>query len=194
MGERLVRNEEVSGSIPLSSTMRALPFLPGNAAFTRWVAEWRSMRALRSLLMLFLAVCVAMPALASEGGHGAEDGKKKLKAPKKDRTYTSLESWVMVDGFTISIIQDGRVRGKFIVAFGMDVPDEKLRERAEAVMPRLRDAWLSELNLYAATSLRMRRPADVAGVADLLQRSADAVLGQAGSKVLMGQATVAMTP
>jgi flagellar basal body-associated protein FliL len=196
LGERLVRNEEVSGSIPLSSTMRALlPAPSGNAAFTRAVAEWRFMRALRSLLMLLLAVCVATPTLASGGGHGAEDGeKKRLKAPKKERTYTSLESWVMVDVFTISIIQDGRVRGKFTVSFGMDVPDEKLREKAEAVMPRLRDAWLSELNLYAATSLRMRRPADVVGVADLLQRSADAVLGQAGSKVLMGQAMVAMTP
>jgi len=135
-----------------------------------------------------------MPALASGGGHGGDDGeKKKLKAPKKERTYTSLPSWVTVDGFTISIIQDGRVRGKFMVSFGLDVPDDALREKAEAVMPRLRDAWLSELNLYAATSLRMRRAADVGGVSDLLQRTSDAVLGKPGSKVLMGQATVDMT-
>jgi hypothetical protein len=153
------------------------------------------MRLFRSGLVLLLALALAAPALASGGGGGHGGGeKKKLKAPSKERTYTSLKSWVGVDGFTISIIQDGRVRGKFIVSFGMDVPDDKLRETAEAMMPRLRDAWLSELNLYAATSLRMRRAADVVGVSDLLQRTADAVLKQPGSKVLMGQATVAMTP
>ncbi len=152
------------------------------------------MRPFRFALSLLCALSLAAPALASGGGHGDGAEKKKLKAPSKERTYTSLKSWVGVDGFTISIIQDGRVRGKFNVSFGMDVPDDKLREKAEALMPRLRDAWLSELNLYAATSLRMRRAADVAGVADLLQRAADAVLKQPGSKVLMGQAMVAMTP
>jgi flagellar basal body-associated protein FliL len=148
----------------------------------------------RSVVTVICALALAAPALASGGGHGGGEGeKKKLKAPQKERAYTSLPSWVPVDGFTISIIQDGRVRGKFMVWFGLDVPDDALREKTEALMPRLRDAWLSELNLYAATSLRMRRAADVAGVSDLLQRTSDAVLGKPGSKVLMGQATVDMT-
>lgn len=147
---------------------------------------------LRPVLSLICVLALAAPAFAGGGGHGGGD-KKKLKAPKKERSSTSLRSWVMVDGFTISIIQDGRVRGKFTVSFGLDVPDDALREKTEALMPRLRDAWLSELNLYAATSLRMRRAADVDGVSDLLQRTSDAVLGSAGSKVLMGQATVDMT-
>ena len=148
---------------------------------------------LRSVLTLVCALALAAPVLASGGGHGDGAKKKKIKGPQKERPYTSLESWVMVDGFTISIIQDGRVRGKFMVSFGLDVPDEALREKTEALMPRLRDAWLSELSLYAATSLRMRRAADVGGLSDLLQRTSDAVLGKAGSKVLMGQATVDMT-
>jgi flagellar basal body-associated protein FliL len=150
------------------------------------------MSPFRAMLLLSCAIAAAAPALASGGGHGEE--KKKPKGPQKERPYTSLKSWVMVDPFTISIVQDGRLRGKFTVSFGMDVPDDALRAKAEALMPRLRDAWLSELNLYAATSLRPRRAADVAGVSDLLQRTADSVLAQAGSKVLMGQATVAMTP
>jgi flagellar basal body-associated protein FliL len=146
----------------------------------------------RFLIPLLLLFAVA-PAFGAGGGGGDAD-KKKAKAPQKERTYTSLESWVMVDAFTISIVQDGRVRGRFTVSFGMDVPDEALKAKAEALMPRLRDAWLGELNLYAATTLRPRRPADVAGVSDLLQRTADGVLGKPGSKVLMAQATVMMTP
>ena len=144
-------------------------------------------------LLLLFAISPALGSGGGGGGHGDAD-KKKAKAPQKERSYTSLESWVMVDAFTISIVQDGRVRGKFTVSFGMDVPDEALKAKAEALMPRLRDAWLGELNLYAATSLRSRRPADVVSVSDLLQRTADSVLGKPGSKVLMAQATVRMTP
>lgn len=148
------------------------------------------MRPFRPLLIALCAVLLVLPAFA--GGGGGE--KKKIKAPQKERSITSLKSWVMVEGFTISIIQDGRVRGKFNVSFGMDVKDDALREKAEMLMPRLRDAWLGELNLYAATTLRPRRVADIDGVSSLLQRTADAVLGAPGSKVLMGQATVLMTP
>ena len=62
------------------------------------------------------------------------------------------------------------------------------------MMPRLRDAWLGELNLYAATSLRMRRAADVAGSRICCSGPPMPCWGRPGSKVLMGQATVAMTP
>jgi hypothetical protein len=158
------------------------------------VAVYAVMRPfVRSVLTLICALALAAPVLASGGGHGGDGEKKKLKAPKNDRSITSSKSWVAVKGFTISIIQEGRVRGRFAVEFGMDVPDDTLREKVEALMPRLRDAWLSELNLHAATMLRPRRVADVDGVSKVLQRTADTVLGAPGSKVLMIQAMVEMT-
>ena len=147
------------------------------------------------LSLPLVAVMCALFAGATIGqALGADEKKEKLKAPKKTRATTSLQSWVMVDPFTVAIIQDGRVRGRFMVAFGMDVPDDALRDRAEELMPRLRDAWLNDLSLYAATTLRPRRAADVPGVSDLLQSIADRVLGKPGSKVLMAQATVEMHP
>lgn len=148
-----------------------------------------------TLITVLCASLVSVPmAAASGGGHGEEKkDSAKAKAPKKARPYTSLRSWVLVDPFTISIIQDGRIRGRFTVSFGMDVSDDELRETAEALMPRLRDAWLGELSLHAGTSLRPRRPADVASIADMLQATADRVLGKAGAKVLMAQATVLIT-
>lgn len=158
------------------------------------------MTLLRCLVLALCAFVAVAPATAGGGGghgaaaksgHGGE--KKKAKGPQKERPFTSLKSWVMVSGFTVSVIQDGRVRGKFMVSFGMDVLDDALHEKAEAMMPRLRDAWLSELNLYAATALRPRRAADVGRVSSLLQGAADRVLGQPGSKVLMGSATVVIT-
>jgi flagellar basal body-associated protein FliL len=134
-----------------------------------------------------LAVFVAL-SLSTGMAVASETGKPKGGAPK--RPPTSLKSWVMVDPFTISVIQDGDVRGTFTVNFGMDVPDGELRERAEVLMPRLRDAWLRSLNLYAATALRPRRQADVAELSARIQRTADEVLGKTGAKVLMAQAVV----
>lgn len=151
------------------------------------------MRFSPTILAVICASLINAPmAAASGGGHDGEK-KEKAKAPKKARPYTSLKSWVIVDPFTVSIIQDGRIRGKFIVSFGMDVPDDELRESAEALMPRLRDQWLGELSLHAGTSLRPRRPADVAAIAVMLQATADRTLGKTGSKVLLAQAKVSFT-
>ena len=137
-----------------------------------------------------LAVFVAL-SLSTGVAVASEPSKPKGGAPK--RPPTSLKSWVMVDPFTISVIQDGDVRGKLTVNFGMDVPDTELRDRAEVLMPRLRDAWLRSLNLYAATALRPHRQADVVELSARIQQTADEVLGKPGAKVLMAQAVVDIT-
>ena len=155
------------------------------------IAVMRS-KLLLPLLAVSLALAPVAPPAYASGGGGAK--KEKAKAPKKQRSLTSLASWVMVDPYTIPIIQEGRLRGRLSVSFGMDVPDDKLRETTELMMPRLRDSWLSELNLYAATALRPKRAADIAAVSNLLQRTADNVLQKPGSKVLMGSLIVQMTP
>ena len=150
---------------------------------------WRMKFSLPFLAVL-CALAVSVPVAQASGG--GEEKKDKLKAPKKARATTSLVSWVAVDPFTVAIIQEGRIRGRFSVSFGMDVPDDDLRAKSEALMPRLRDAWLNDINLYAATTLRPKRAADVAAISILLQGIADRVLGKAGSKVLLGHAKVEM--
>ncbi|MEQ1865781.1 MAG: hypothetical protein ABL996_14165 [Micropepsaceae bacterium] len=155
----------------------------------------RSTKLVILVLAVLCASAIAVPAAQASGGGGTEKKEHaKAKAPKKARSITSLASWVSVDTFTVTIIQDGRLRGRFTVTFGMDVPDDALREKAEALMPRLRDAWLNDLALYAATTLRPRRAADVVAISDLLRSGVDRVLGKAGSKILMAQARVDMTP
>ncbi|MCE9522858.1 MAG: hypothetical protein K8S25_10555 [Alphaproteobacteria bacterium] len=147
---------------------------------------------MKSSLPFLAIVCALMVSVPAAHASGGGEKKEKAKAPKKARAITSLESWVMVDPFIIAIIQDGRIRGRFTISFGMDVADSALREKAEELMPRLRDAWLNELSLYASTTLRPRRAADVGGVSTLLQGGADRVLGKAGCKVLMAHAKVEM--
>lgn len=148
---------------------------------------------LRSLLALFVCVLMASaPVYASGGGEKKGGHGSKAKAPKKQRPITSLASWVMVDPFSVTVVQEDRIRGKVMVSFGMDVPDPELQAKAEMIMPRLQDAWLNALNMYAATTVRPEKPANIIEVSNILQSTADRVLGKPGSKVLIASVIVEM--
>lgn len=158
---------------------------------------------LRFLTILLLCACVAVHPVQAGGGGGGHGGghgdkkkkeksSKKLSAPKHQREITTLESWVAVFPIAISVVQDDRVRGHFQVWLGMDVPDEKLRAQAEALKPRLRDAWMTRLSQYASTTLRARKPANIDDVSRLLQSTADETLGKQGARVLLGSVIVNM--
>jgi flagellar basal body-associated protein FliL len=163
----------------------------------RWL-RIRFVMTIRLFALMLLCACVgASSAYASGGGSPGGGAKKsahgsKAQAPKKQRPITSLESWVMVDPFSVTVVQDDRVRGKVLVSFGMDVPDADLRAKAELLMPRLQDTWLSQLSHYASTAVRPSRAANIREVSLLLQRGADQVLGKPGSKVLLGSVIINM--
>ena len=155
------------------------------------------------LVVAALSLCAAPLPAFGEGKEHAKKVEKKpekkaekkaegAKAPKKQRPITSLDSWVMVDPFSVTVVQEDRVRGKVLVSFGMDVPDASLREKAVLIMPRLQDAWLSQLNLYAATTVRPGKAANITDVSNILQSTADRVLGKTGSKVLIASVIVNM--
>ena len=151
------------------------------------------------LAVPLVAVALALAQVAAAGGGGGDkkDAKKEpahgsSASPGKQRSITTLESWVSVDPMTVLIVQDDMLRGKVSVAFGMDVLDPALRGKAELLMPRLQDAWLMGLNHYAATYLRPQRPANIDDFSRELQSTADKVLGKPGAKVLMGSVIIRM--
>jgi flagellar basal body-associated protein FliL len=128
--------------------------------------------------VMFTASCAS--AIAAGGG----GGKPKSKSPAK-RQITTLAGWVDVDPFTVSIVQRQVVTGTLMVTFGIDVPDEGLRAKAEGILPRLRNNWLLAIHQYAATNLRPRVQPDIDGLANRLQRVTDETLGKPGAKVLL---------
>jgi flagellar basal body-associated protein FliL len=144
------------------------------------------MRA-KHILTAVLILCMTAASAAAGGGGG--DAKAKSKSPKK-RQITTLVSWVDVDPFTVSVIQRDGVRGTFMLGFGLDVPDEGLKAKAEAILPRLRNNWLLAINQYASNNLRPKAQADIDGIANKLQRVTDETLGKPGAKVLMSNAIV----
>jgi flagellar basal body-associated protein FliL len=124
-----------------------------------------------------LGVAIAMAAgaaLASEGGEKKKGGG---------------QSYIQLPALTSSITRANGGRGVLTVEVGLDIPDGKLRDRAAASTPRLRDAYVSILQTYAST-LAPAAPPNPDYIAQALQRSTDKVLARPGAKLLLGSVMV----
>jgi len=71
------------------------------------------------------------------------------------------------------------------VECGLDVPDAALRARTELILPRLRAAYVQQVQIYAG-GLPSGAPPNSDYSARNLQRVTDQVLGKPGARVLMG--------
>jgi hypothetical protein len=125
---------------------------------------------MRRRFLLALAALALLPAAARAG----EDKKK-----------AGGESYVPIETLTAYLSSYAGRRGIMTVDCGLDIPDEALRERAELVLPRLRAAFVQQVQIYAG-GLPAGAPPNPDFLARNLQRSADQVLGRRGARVLMG--------
>lgn len=125
-------------------------------------------------LLLTLAVLTAVLPAAAAG----EDKKK-----------TGGESYIQINTLTAYTMRPGSRRGVMTVDCGLDVPDPALRERVELVLPRLRAAYVQQVQIYAG-GLPSGAPPSPAFIARNLQRATDGVLGKPGARVLMGAVLV----
>ena len=125
------------------------------------------MKAAALALVLLAVAAGASPVLAARTTQG------------NTTTYTAF------DALTATLRRPDGSRGILTVQGGLDVQDPALRARAAASGPRLRDAYIRTLDLYAA-SLTPGAPPDVDQIGFRLQQATDAVLGRKGAKVLLG--------
>jgi hypothetical protein len=124
----------------------------------------------RRILLAFAAAPVLVPM-------GALAAEEKKKGGGLD--------FIQIPTMTATITRrDGR-RGVLTVETGIDVPDHRLRDYAEASMPRLRAAYAQVLMTYGAQLSPGSAPnADY--LSRELQRQTDLVLGKPGAKLLLG--------
>ena len=106
---------------------------------------------------------------------------------------TQSESYVSVDPIYSTIMDSGKPRGLLLIEFGLDVPDAKLRDDINRVMPTLRDAYVRGLLIYAATAVRPWRQPNVEEIAGRLQSITDRTMGHEGARVLMAQMAIRLT-
>jgi hypothetical protein len=106
-------------------------------------------------------------------------------APKEEKAKLGATSYVEIQPLAATILRANGRRGVLTVQAGLDVPDAKLRARAESVVPRLRAAFAQSVQAYAAGLGPATAPnADLLAIA--LQRDADRVLGAKGARLLLG--------
>ena len=129
--------------------------------------------------LLALAVLAAAPALIAAAPAKDEKKKKDIAAPPGG------PSFIQIDTLTATIMRANGRRGVLTLASGLDIPDDKLRAKANSVLPRIRAAFVQSLQIYASGISPGSVPsAEV--VTRLLQRETDRVLGQKGAQLLLG--------
>lgn len=127
----------------------------------------------RRALLAFAVLLAAPPAAALASGGGKE--KKKGGGT----------SYIQLPTTNVTVVRrDGR-RGVMSVGTGVEAPDPKMQELAQASIPRLRAAFAQTLQVYAG-GLPANQPPDADYLSKALQRDADRVLGRPGAKVLLG--------
>ena len=92
-----------------------------------------------------------------------------------------------------TILEARRPSGLLMVAIGLDIPNEDLRDEAERALPILRDAYIRNLMGFAATAVRPWRQPDVVEIGNRLQRVTDRALKRKGAQVLLAQVAVRVT-
>lgn len=99
------------------------------------------------------------------------------------------ESYLQIGTMTATTNRGGGRRGVLTVDCGLDIPNAKLRERANLSLPRLRAAFVQTVQTYAS-GLSPGTTPDPDYLGQSLQRQTDTLLGQRGARLLMGAVLV----
>lgn len=73
---------------------------------------------------------------------------------------------------------------------GLEIPNNRQRERAERLMPRLRDRYVSALAMYTGANYRFGDVPDADRISELLQQATDEVLGAGEADILLGMVII----
>jgi len=122
----------------------------------------------RALLQTVLVLSL-IPSVA-----GAAEDKKK-----------TTSSYVAIGTLTATVLAANGRREVMTVQSGVDAPDPALLALTDLSQPRLRDAYNSVLQSYAA-SLPPGAPPDPDYIARRMQQATDQVLGKPGGRWLIG--------
>ena len=139
---------------------------------------------------LIAGLVFTLPATALGGGGGGGGGNAEEAGGRRHRILTSSEHFVPLDPLTATVHSDFRLRGIMHIEAGLDIPDNRLRHRAEALMPRLRDRYVSALAMYAGANYSFGEVPDAERISQILQQATNEALGQEGAEVLLGMVII----
>ena len=124
---------------------------------------------------------LALLALAGVAGPIAAYAAEKKRA--------GGQSFIQLPTLTATVIHPDGSRGVLSVEAGLDAPDPAVQARAEGLMPRLLDAYVQILGVYAR-AIQPGGPPNLDVMGLQLQRATDRILGRAGARFLFGSVIV----
>lgn len=145
-------------------------------------------------MLRFLACLAASLLLASPSAYAFRVGPDgdgatppaEENTGRRHRSLTSSDGYMPLDPLTASVHADFRLRGILHIEAGLEIPNARNRSRAERLMPRLRDRYVSALALYTGANYRFGDVPDADRISYLLQEATDDVLGEDTADVLLG--------
>jgi len=136
---------------------------------------------MRKLFLAALAFAVASSAHANSG----EKSKATADAEAIQKRGTASKVYVAAAPVSATLTSGLRLSGLLQVDAGFDIPDDKLRARASAMAPVLRDAMREALTRYVAVFQRPGAVPDADRIKSMLQDAADKALGQNGARLVL---------
>ncbi len=121
---------------------------------------------------MFTGVSIASDPPKSDAGKGAT-------------RLTSAPSYVPMPPLTSATPLGRGIGGMITAEFGFDIPDARLRTRAQAMRPRLQDALRSAVSEYSMSHIRPGAAPDPTRLCVMAQGSVDRAMGGPGVKVLI---------
>lgn len=113
-------------------------------------------------------------------GQALSDEKKK-----EEKKKGGGETFIQITEINVFMPRARRRNGVLSIGINLDIADASLRARAKALMPRLRDAYLTRLQTYAL-SLPPQGLVDTEYVRAEIQKITDTQLKSNGAHVLFG--------
>lgn len=123
------------------------------------------------------------------GAAGAFEAPK-TDAGKGGTRLTSSPSYVPMPPLTAATPLGRSIGGMITAEFGFDIPDARMRTRAQAMKPRLQDALRSAVSDYALTHYRSGGAPDPTQITLMAQQNIDRAMGGAGVRVLISNVMV----
>lgn len=144
-------------------------------------------RLVRQISRLCAALCLTAllgSSAAAMAAPPAESGASESES--RHRNLTSSSTYMPLPPLTATVQANYRSQGLLQIEAGLEIDDPRLRRRVERYMPRLRNAYVSALTLYAGSYYTFGEVPDAERIAALLQEATNMTLGQEGADVLLG--------
>lgn len=148
---------------------------------------------MKRFLLAFSICSLLMTPTAFAGGGGGGDttaAPAQQGSGRQHRPITSSTGYVPLAPLTATVQSDFRLRGIMHIEAGLEIPNNRQRERAEQLMPRLRDRYVSALAMYTGANYRFGDVPDADRISELLQQATDEVLGAGEADILLGMVII----